>query len=64
MCFPSRTLGALGKMLYDSKMMKSFSQSFAFSGTLYLREMLRSRQPAELRPAALRAAALTEVFAS
>jgi len=63
-CFLSRTLGALGKMLYDSKMMKSYSQFFAFSGAPYVREALRIREPAESRPAALRAATLTEVLAS
>jgi hypothetical protein len=51
-------------MLYDSKMMKSYSQSFAFSEALYVRQALRFRQPAAPRPAALRAATLTEVFAS
>jgi len=51
-------------MLYDSKMMKSYSQFFAFSGALYVLGALRSRQPAKSRPAALRAATLTEVFAS
>jgi hypothetical protein len=32
-----RTLGALGKMLYDSKMMKSFPQPFAFIAASSLR---------------------------
>ncbi|CAH0284149.1 hypothetical protein SRABI118_03869 [Massilia sp. Bi118] len=51
-------------MLYDSKMMKSYSQSFAFSGAPYVQVALRIREPAESRPAALRTATLTEVLVS
>jgi hypothetical protein len=51
-------------MLYDSKMMKSFPLSFAYSGAPYLRLALCIREPAELRPAASRVATFTEVFAS
>jgi hypothetical protein len=54
------TLGALGKMLYDSKMMKSFPRSFAFphlsphAATVYAPGALGAPGPAVLPLAALR----------